>query len=86
MSTLPTHACQGAASALVTWIFPRADREGRLCYLSAGPMWYGLYKKLGFQEVGGLDGVVEIDAGVWGGQGVQRHVAMIRYPQGVVGS
>ena len=67
----------------MTWIFPRADREGRLCYLSASPMGYGLYKKLGFQEVDGPDGAVEIDCASWGGQGTHRHVAMIRYPQSV---
>ena len=45
-------------------------------------MGFGLYKKCGFQEIGGPDGVVEVDMGEWGGEGVHRHVAMIRFSNG----
>ena len=49
-------------------------------------MGYGLYKKLGFEEVGGAGSVVEIDRSEWGGTGVHRHVAMVRFPTGWTGS
>jgi GNAT superfamily N-acetyltransferase len=86
ISTLPSHAGRGLAKALVSWIFPRADREGRICFLCASPMGSGLYRKLGFEEVGGPGSVVEIDRGGRGGSGVHRHIAMVRYPTSWTGS
>jgi GNAT superfamily N-acetyltransferase len=82
ISTLPSHAGKGLAKTLVSWIFPRADREGRICFLCASPMGYGLYRKLGFEEVGGPGSIVEVDRSEWGGSGVHRHIAMVRYPVG----
>ena len=66
----------------MSWIFPRADREGRICFLCASPVGYGLYRKLGFEEVGGPGSIVEVDRSEWGGSGVHRHIAMVRYPVG----
>ena len=82
ISILPSHAGKGLAKALVSWIFPRADREGRICFLCASPMGYGLYRKLGFEEVGGPGSIVEVDRSEWGRSGVHRHIAMVRYPVG----
>jgi GNAT superfamily N-acetyltransferase len=82
ISTLPSHAGKSLAKALVSWIFPRADREGRICFLRASLMEYRLYRKLGFEEVGGPGSIVQVDRSEWGGSGVHTHIAMVRYPVG----
>jgi GNAT superfamily N-acetyltransferase len=79
---MPSYGGRGLAKALVSWIFPYADAENRLCFLVASPLGYPVYKKLGFQEIGGPYAVAEIDRSKWGGQGIHQHITMIRYPKG----
>lgn len=45
-------------------------------------MEYRLYRKLGFEEVGGPGNIVQVDRSEWGGSGVHTHIAMVRYPVG----
>ena len=58
-------------------MFAKADAEQAICCLQASPKGYGLYKKLGFQEIDHL----EIDMAKYGGEGIHKHVTMIRYPR-----
>ena len=53
-----------------------ADAEGRKAYIEASPDGYPVYCRLGFRDVA----VSDMDAGLWGGEGVLRSVAMIREP------
>jgi GNAT superfamily N-acetyltransferase len=82
ISTLPSHSGKSLAKALMGWAFPRADREGRICFLCASLIEYRLYRKLGFEEVGGPGTIVEIDRSEWGGSGVHTHISIVRYPVG----
>lgn len=81
MATLPSHAGRGAAKSLVSWIFPYADAAQLPIFLIASPVGSVMYRKLGFEEIGD-HAVVRIDLSEHGGQGIHRHVGMVRYPIG----
>jgi len=78
--TLPSHTRKGIAGKLLSWIFPISAKDGVPVVLAATSMGLSLYRKLGFQEVSGPLGVLRIDRGDWGGEGVNQHVFMIRFP------
>jgi predicted N-acetyltransferase YhbS len=50
------------------------DEKGLPAILGASIKGYGLYKKVGFEDVD----FVEINLGDYGGDGISRYVAMIR--------
>jgi GNAT superfamily N-acetyltransferase len=78
--TLPSHSRKGIASKLLSWIFPISAKDNVPVVLAATSMGLSLYRKLGFQEVSGPLGVLQIDRGAWGGEGVNQHAFMIRLP------
>ena len=80
IATLPSHGGHGVAKALMLQLLSEADHHQLPCYLSASPTGRGLYRKLGFKELGGSDGLIEVDMGDWGGQGMYRNTAMIWHP------
>lgn len=51
--TLPSYRGQGAGSALTSWPFERADREGVLVYLDTDEQGSAkrIYDRLGFKKV-----------------------------------
>ena len=60
-----------------TWLTacPRTEMlTPKLWTVQATPQGAGLYRKLGFEDVGNMD----IDMSSFGGQGVYRYVCMIR--------
>ena len=59
---------------LVEWGLDVADKKVLPCWLQATPQGAGLYRKLGFEDVGNMD----IDMSSFGGKGVYRYVCMIR--------
>lgn len=69
---------KGAASTLVRWVFPEADKHGILVYLDTAIDGPGrpMYEKLGFRRVG----LCTIDLEQYGGKDVHTQIAMIRYP------
>ncbi|KIW91650.1 uncharacterized protein Z519_07618 [Cladophialophora bantiana CBS 173.52] len=78
----PSHLRRGIASKLLCWIFPWADRLGVPVVLAATPPGYPFYLRHGFVEVddGGPRTFVQCNMAEWGGEGVHRHVLMIRWP------
>ena len=79
LGTLPWYQRKGAASALSSWPFEKADEEEVPVYLDtdeAGPA-IRMYERLGFSRV---DEVV-FDLSEYGGEGKHTHVAMIREPR-----
>ncbi|KAI9704370.1 MAG: hypothetical protein M1836_007233 [Candelina mexicana] len=72
----PAYQRRGAGAKLLEWGLERADTLGIPSYLEASKAGYGLYQKHGYEEV---DEVVT-DMGKWGGEGVYRHICMIRQP------
>lgn len=82
ISTLASHLRKGIATQLVRWIFPRADENGLPVYLAASPAGFPLYKTVGFVEIGGEKGMVQVPLGEWGGAegAVHRHTMMVRQP------
>ena len=59
---------------LIQWGTDLADGAGIPCYVEASPAGYGLYQKMGFEEVDTLD----TDMSRWGGEGVYHNVCMFR--------
>ncbi|KAF3906761.1 hypothetical protein AA313_de0204624 [Arthrobotrys entomopaga] len=74
--TMPSHYRQGAGKRLAMAGVELADEEGVMCYLDASPLGYPVYLKCGFEEVD----YVEIDKGLYGGEGIHKHIGMIRQP------
>ena len=52
LATRPDYQRRGAGSALVKWGMKKAKDEGLTVTLFSSPQGYGLYKKLGFVDVG----------------------------------
>ena len=73
----PDHQRKGAGRLLVNWGTEIADKEGLPCYLEASPAGLRLYRNVGFEEVENFD----LDMARWGGQGIHRHVCMLRKPK-----
>ena len=59
---------------LLKWGIDIADKAGLPIYLEAAPAGVKLYGSMGFAEVDKFD----IDMATWGGEGIHRHVLMIR--------
>ena len=51
----PGYLRKGIAKGLVEWVFGYADREGVPVVLAGSPMGVGLYRKVGFVEIGGRE-------------------------------
>ena len=69
----------GVGNALLESGLREADKEGVDTWIDSSPQGSGLYKKLGWKEVGGID----IDLGRWGGEKgkIRRTVCMVRPPK-----
>ncbi|KAF2812584.1 acyl-CoA N-acyltransferase [Mytilinidion resinicola] len=80
LATHPSYRGQGLASKLIEWSFIGADEKGIVVYLDTAldNKALQLYKKLGFKEVGST--TIE-DLSIYGGEGSETHVALIRYPK-----
>ena len=80
--TLDTHLRRGLASQLVQWIIPYANANNRPLFLVSSPVGVHVYRKNGYQGVGGDAELVEILLEEWGGpKGViHQLVAMRRDP------
>ena len=70
----PDYQRKGAGRMLVEWGLNVADEKALPCWLQASPQGAGLYRKLGFEDVGKMD----IDMSSFGGKGVYQYVCMIR--------
>ncbi|KAK5134981.1 hypothetical protein LTR08_005933 [Meristemomyces frigidus] len=79
LGTLPAYQRRGAASALTSWPFAEADKEGVIVYLDTDEAGDArrMYEKLGFERVGDAS----FDLSKHGGQGRHTHMGMIRKPQ-----
>ena len=76
---LPEWQGRGAGTGLVRWGLRLADEGGLRAWVDASPASLGLYKKLGWVEVGRL--VVELEE--WGGKVGEKEVTvnLIREPR-----
>ena len=63
-----------AGRMLLDWGVDEADRLGLPCWLQSTPQGVGLYRKVGFVDVGNMD----IDMSKFGGEGTYRYSCMIR--------
>lgn len=81
-STLDTHLRNGIASRLVQWIFPFVNANKRPLFLMASPSGAHVYRKNGYENTGGDNGVVEFQLEDWGGTkgAVHQLIAMRRKP------
>lgn len=52
LATKPEYQRRGAGGALVQWGIDKAKQDGLTVTLFSSPQGYGLYKKLGFADVG----------------------------------
>ncbi|BAE62309.1 hypothetical protein AFCA_004722 [Aspergillus flavus] len=59
LATNPDHQRRGAASLLVQWGCDQADRNGVAIYIASSKQGVGLYRKFGFELLGGLDDTPE---------------------------
>lgn len=61
LGTLPSARGKGAGTALTSWPFERADREGVLVYLDTDEQGRArrIYDRLGFEKVGEVCGCVD---------------------------
>ena len=79
VGTHPKHERRGAASMLIRWAFPFADKGGKRCYVDGSSVGYALYKRCGFTvDVGEIS--VDLDEYGDHGFGVHKWVAMMREP------
>jgi GNAT superfamily N-acetyltransferase len=76
----PSHLRKGIATSMLHWIYPWADRFGVPIVLASTPPGYPMYLKEGFEELPHPTGSIECDLAQYGGEGVHRHVLMIRQP------
>ncbi|KAL9613546.1 MAG: hypothetical protein Q9167_001931 [Letrouitia subvulpina] len=74
LDTHPDHQRKGAGRQLVKWGIDVADEAGLPIYLEAAPPGLKLYRSMGFVDVENYD----TDMAAWGGQGIHRHVFMVR--------
>ena len=76
---MPEYQRRGIGTRLLDWALKQADENGYPCYIDSSPQGLGLYKKLGWEEVGSA----EIDEGDWGGERgvVDKVVYLIRPPK-----
>lgn len=74
LDTHPDHQRKGAGRQLVKWGTDIADEAGLPIYLEAAPQGLKLYQSMGFVDIENID----IDMVAWGGQGIHRHVCMVR--------
>ena len=61
---MPEYQRKGIGTQLLDWGLKQADEKGYPCYIDSSPQGLGLYKRLGWKEVG-FD---QIDEGDWGGE------------------
>ena len=54
LATDPAYQGQGLAKQLLKWVTDMADAEGKRVYLDSTPEGVPVYKKCGFQDVGGF--------------------------------
>jgi GNAT superfamily N-acetyltransferase len=66
--TSPKYQRRGVGTSILKWGNERADEEGLPCFLQSTPFGYGLYKELGWKDVGSLD--VDLRDWVRGARGV----------------
>lgn len=64
LCVLPKYQGKGLGTRMLQWGLEIADREGVECWIDASPMGLGLYKKLGWKEVG----EIKVDLRDWGGK------------------
>ncbi|KAI4163547.1 MAG: hypothetical protein LQ342_002819 [Letrouitia transgressa] len=74
LDTHPDHQRKGAGRQLVKWGTDIADEAGLPIYLEATPSGLKLYRSMGFVDIESFD----IDMAAWGGQGIHRHICMVR--------
>ena len=76
---LPEYQAKGIGTKLLQWGLRIADDEKVECWIDASAMGKGLYKKLGWKEVGELS----MDLGEWGGRKgfFETAVHLVRPPQ-----
>jgi GNAT superfamily N-acetyltransferase len=82
MATLvvaPEYQRMGIGMKLLEWGLQKADEEQLNCWIDASPFGLGLYKKVGWKEVGKLN----VDLGQFGGEEgkVRTTVHMVRAPK-----
>ena len=80
LAVAPGWQGKGVGRRLLEWGLEIADREGWECWVDASREGVGLYRKVGWREVG----EVRVDLGEWGGEEgvVERAVLMVRKPGG----
>ena len=78
LGTTPHYRRQGAASALVKWVFERADAEGVIVFLDTAEDGFArqMYGRLGFE----VEGELVFDLSEYGGKGQATFVGMVREP------
>ena len=77
--TLATHLRRGIASELIRWIIPYANAKRRSIFLVSSPVGVHVYRKNGFEGVGGDAESIEIPLEDWGGpKGVVHHLVAMR--------
>ncbi|EAW10411.1 GNAT family N-acetyltransferase [Aspergillus clavatus NRRL 1] len=79
LATYPQHQGKGVGSALLRWGLQKANEIGARIYLEATDEGYPLYCRYGFTEIG----EIVMDYSVYGGDGSQRYVVMVRDPDPV---
>lgn len=79
VGTLPWYKRKGAATALISWPFEDADRDGMIVYLDTDQDGSArrIYERLGFRRAG----EAAFDLSEYGSTGVHTHIGMIREPQ-----
>ncbi|MCJ1485500.1 hypothetical protein MMC06_005674 [Schaereria dolodes] len=78
LAVAPASQRRGIGTALVQFGMKMADEGAAVCFLHATPIGHGLYRKLGWKDVGSLD----FDLTEWGGEsrgyGMFQLFSMIR--------
>lgn len=77
LATHPDHRGKGAAKLMLDWGLDKADGLGLVTYLDATRMARPIYEKRGFE----VKRETPWDREPWGGEGTDRHFAMVRQPR-----
>lgn len=77
LATHPDHQSRGAGKMLLDWGVKKADDEQLVTYLDATQVAKPIYEKRGFE----VRRAVEWDRTAWGGDGVDVHYSMVRWPR-----
>ena len=73
----PVYQRRGLGAMLLKHVLAMADAERRKSYIEATPQGYGLYVKLGFEEIDHI----KIDVSRWGGKEPALNRALSRSPR-----